>query len=142
MESLDVPFLIGGAGRSPQHGGCILQVIDWIDRATWTDEPRCVHPNLAELAVTANDDADDEDRQKMLDLIPRLMGTNTEVEWGRVAAIAEALAKDRQLWNELDSFEYRYLVAHLDAYDIVTKRKKQKPVDLKPVARMLHAARI
>lgn len=71
-----VPWLRSGKGSSPAEGGCILQVIDWIHRGEWTDQPPCVHPALRVLAIQANDRMDAEGRQRLLDLAPRLMGTS------------------------------------------------------------------
>lgn len=71
----EVPWLRSGVGKTPGEGGCIMQVIDWIDRQGWTDRPLCVHPLLARVAIQANDALDDERRQQLLDLVPRLMGT-------------------------------------------------------------------
>src|SRR4029077_3381439 len=70
-----VPWLRAGKGSRPQDGGCILQVIDWIDRGEWTDTPGCVLPAFRELAINANDSLPDGQRQKLLDLVPRLRGT-------------------------------------------------------------------
>jgi hypothetical protein len=70
-----VPWLRSGTGETPADGGCILQVIDWVDRLEWTDSPPCVHPVLAALAIRANDNMDDRARQQLLGLAPRLMGT-------------------------------------------------------------------
>jgi hypothetical protein len=70
-----VSWLRKGKGKTPADGGCILQVIDWIDRESWTDKPVCVHPVLARLAIYVNDKLDDKGRQRLLDLTPRLMGT-------------------------------------------------------------------
>jgi hypothetical protein len=77
MTELTVPFVRSGTGSSPLDGGCILQVVDWIATEGWTDQPECVHPVLRSLAIHANDTMGDADRQKLLDLTPRLMGTNT-----------------------------------------------------------------
>jgi hypothetical protein len=52
-----------------------MQVVDWIDRHEWTDDPPCVHPVLQRLAIGANDSLNDEERQKLLDMAPRLMNT-------------------------------------------------------------------
>lgn len=79
MKLMQVPWLRKGKGESPQDGGCILQVIDWIDRCEWTDDPPCVHPVLASLAIRVNDCTSDEQRQKLLALAPRLMGTGDSV---------------------------------------------------------------
>ena len=76
MSELAVPWLRSGVGKTPKDGGCILQVIDWISNGGWTDDPQCVHPVLKRLAIAANDASDDEGRQKLLDLAPRLIGTN------------------------------------------------------------------
>ena len=52
-----------------------MQVIDWIDRNEWTDKPPCVHPVIRELAIYVNDRLPDDERQKLLDLGPRMSGT-------------------------------------------------------------------
>jgi len=75
MSELSVPWLRSGTGSTPAEGGCILQVIDWIDRNQWTDRPVCVHPAIAKVAIRANDTLPDGERQKLLDLAPRIMGT-------------------------------------------------------------------
>ena len=75
MTKNTVPWLRTGTGATPQDGGCILQVIDWIDRNEWTDHPPCVHPVIQRLAISANDSLDDTGRQKLLDLVPRMMNT-------------------------------------------------------------------
>ena len=78
MSELSVPWLRSGTGATPAEGGCILQVIDWIDRHSWTDRPVCVHRVLAKLAILANDTLPDGERQKLLDLAPRLMRTASD----------------------------------------------------------------
>lgn len=78
MHDNPVPFLRKGMGATPDQGGCILQVIDWIHRGKWTDHPPCVLPVLGNAAIYANDVSDDEDRQKLLDLAPRLMNTRPD----------------------------------------------------------------
>jgi len=71
----DVPYLRSGIGDSPRNGGCILQVIDWIHRHEWTDDPDCVHPLLRGIAIGVNDLSADSDRQRLLGFTNRLMGT-------------------------------------------------------------------
>ena len=70
-----VPWLRSGTGQTPSDGGCIMQVIDWIDRNQWSDAPDCVHPVIRHLAIYVNDRVDDTERQRLLDLAPRMMGT-------------------------------------------------------------------
>lgn len=76
-NELAVPFLRSGTGTTPADGGCIMQVIDWLDNAGWTDNPECVHPVFRSLGIHLNDTLPDAERQMLLDLAPRLMGTNT-----------------------------------------------------------------
>ena len=78
MSNDSVPYLRSGTGATPKDGGCVLQIVDWITRHQWTDEPPCVHPVLRKLAIRANDALDDPRRQALLDLIPRLMHTATK----------------------------------------------------------------
>jgi len=72
-----IPYLRKNTGETPAEGGCIMQVIDWIDRHEWSDDPPCVHPVIRSLAIHVNDNLPDDERQKLLDLAPRMMGTNT-----------------------------------------------------------------
>ena len=73
-----IPYLRSGTGTTPRDGGCVMQIVDWISRHAWTDQPPCVHPVLRVLAIKANDTLDDTRRQQLLDLVPRLMHTATE----------------------------------------------------------------
>jgi hypothetical protein len=79
MIDYSVPFLRSGTGDNPEDGGCIMQVIDWIDRCEWSDEPVCVHPILRIVAIQVNDDMEDGDRQRLLALAPRLMNTASDL---------------------------------------------------------------
>lgn len=71
-----IPWLRQGYGNAPANGGCIMQVIDWISTGGFSDRPSCVNPALQVIAIKTNDLSSDEDRQKLLDLAPRLMGTS------------------------------------------------------------------
>ena len=73
-----VPWLRKGTGDTPKDGGCIMQVVDWINRGKWTDHPPCVHPVIRILAIQVNDSLDDVGRQKLLDLAPRMMNTASD----------------------------------------------------------------
>lgn len=94
MTDLVVPWLRSGKGKTPADGGCILQVIDFVDRGGWTDAPECVHPVLRAVAIQVNDSLDDADRQRLLDLVPRLMGTASD---DRVLTVRLAVFCARQV---------------------------------------------
>ncbi len=78
MSQISVPWLRKGKGETPADGGCILQVIDFVNRNEWTDRPPCVHPVIANLAIYVNDALPDGERRKLLDLAPRLIGTASQ----------------------------------------------------------------
>lgn len=71
-----VPMLVRGVTSTPRDGGCLVQIANWlVDPHTWTDEPVWVEPILAECATRINDAVDDEARQGLALLAPRLAGT-------------------------------------------------------------------
>jgi hypothetical protein len=51
MTIIIVPWLRSGKGETPADGGCINQVIDWIDRGEWTDTPPCVRTEVPEISA-------------------------------------------------------------------------------------------
>ncbi len=70
-----VPWLRSGTGATPADGGCVMQIVDWISTGGWTDNPSCVHPVICHFAIAVNDRLDDGGRQRLLDLVPRMMDT-------------------------------------------------------------------
>lgn len=145
-ESNPVPWLREGAGASPQDGGCVMQVIDWIDTGGWSDEPKCVYHALREMAISVNDELSDEGRQRLLDLVPRLMGT---------ALLPGGFVYDQTLDDVLEDAVYEWprpapinaddyligtLVAALDAYDRYTGRPApEERVDFSAVCEVMRA---
>jgi hypothetical protein len=99
-----VPYLIAGSGTSPKDGGCIMQIIDWIDRHGWSDSPPCVHSDLVGWAICANDNLDDAKRQQLLDLAPRLMGTVKAWRYG---------SSDLRDWIRVRSAQANNEIKHL-----------------------------
>lgn len=71
-----VPWLRSGVGNTPDEGGCVMQIVSWIHNHGWTDDPVCVHQIIRGWAISANDKLPDDERQELLKLVPRLMGTN------------------------------------------------------------------
>ena len=71
-----IPWLRKGVGNTPEDGGCIMQVVSWISTMDWFDTPVCVHPTVRDWAIWMNDTVDDDQRQRLLRLIPKMMSTN------------------------------------------------------------------
>jgi hypothetical protein len=70
-----MPGLRSGTGSTPADGGCVIQVASYLWNKEWRDDTPCVHDVLRSVAIWVNDEVDDETRQKLYPLIPRLMGT-------------------------------------------------------------------
>jgi hypothetical protein len=93
--NLNVPYLIRGKSQKPADGGCIMQVVDWVSTNGWTDQPLCVDATLRDHAIAVNDFVVDEQRQRLLDFVPRLL--NTWIDDPRERdRVQQALA---QRWN-------------------------------------------
>lgn len=70
-----MPILSSGAHASPKEGACIMEYASFLNGEAWSDRPSCTHPVLAVVARSVNDKLDDDRRQELLPLLPRLMGT-------------------------------------------------------------------
>jgi hypothetical protein len=67
------PRLRAGAGSAIRFGGCLMQVASFLaDGVSWTDHPLGADEYLAGYARSLNDYANDEGRQELLPLAPRL----------------------------------------------------------------------
>lgn len=130
LQEFQVPYLRKGKGGSPERGGCIMQVLDWIERGTWTDEPPSVHPVIRRVAIAVNDNVDEEQRQRLLDLGPRMRNTwigfadwrvNTELEKWLVRVVGKKASPPT----------VELLIELLDLYDALTGRgAPTEPLDL------------
>ena len=86
-----MPVLSNGAHQSPAQGACIMEYASFLAGEEWTDMPSCTNPMLARAAQYANDELEDGERQSLLPLLPRLMGTgdhSDDANW----AVAQAAA--------------------------------------------------
>jgi hypothetical protein len=151
MSGHDVPFLRAGVGQSPQEGGCIMQVISWIaHNGAWSDTPLCVLPCLRDIAIEVNDAASDEERQRLLDLAPRLINTQI-ADPARRAQVGLALSErylslSNELWDDDESISDSVvgvdgLSELLDLYDEITGRPKvTEPLDFSGVCAAMAGA--
>lgn len=87
-----MPILSFGGHSSPTEGACIMELASFLAGEEWSDEPECVHPLLAKAARVVNDDVSREERQGLLPLLPRLMGTS-DVHEATSDAIRDGAAK-------------------------------------------------
>jgi hypothetical protein len=69
-----MPVISRGRHLEPEDGGCIMEIASLLAGERWSDAPRCTHPLLAAVARLVNDEVGDETRQKLLPLVPDLVG--------------------------------------------------------------------
>lgn len=145
------PLLRKGTGETPEDGGCLVQVAGYLnDGVSWTDETPCVHPVLRYIAIWANDDSPDSERQSLLSLVPRLIGTGLDTVWAsmpdmlniqdplshKILEAAEFEVKETHFGDEAGKLAYTLvrgswfdrLKAALDAYDEFTGRTEPAPI--------------
>ena len=69
-----VPVLSRGKHRSPRRGACFMEMASYLAGERWSDHPACTHPLLAALARHVNDCTSDPGRQRLVGLIPSVIG--------------------------------------------------------------------
>jgi hypothetical protein len=69
-----VPQLSRGKHRHPRKGACFMEFASYLAGERWSDHPACTHPLLAALARLVNDHTSDEGRQRLVELIPSVVG--------------------------------------------------------------------
>jgi hypothetical protein len=67
--------LTEGAHASPEDGVCLLEAVAVFAGGEFTDSPDCVSPVLAAYGRELNDMLPDKQRQQLIPLIPKLIGT-------------------------------------------------------------------
>lgn len=69
-----LPQLTPGRHRNPRKGACFMEFASYLAGEPWSDNPKCTHPRLAQLARLVNDLSPDAERAKLVPLIPSVIG--------------------------------------------------------------------
>jgi hypothetical protein len=72
-----VPILSRGKHRSPRKGACFMEMASYLAGERWSDRPRCTHPLLGSVARLVNDLTSDDNRSRLVELIPSVIGLTT-----------------------------------------------------------------
>jgi hypothetical protein len=73
-----LPILSPGKHRNPRTGACFMELASLLAGERWSDHPACTHPLLAAVARQVNDHTSDAGRQRLVDLIPSVIGLTGE----------------------------------------------------------------
>jgi hypothetical protein len=69
-----VPILSRGKHRNPRKGACFMEMASYLAGERWSDHPACTHPLLGAVARHVNDRTTDAGRQRLVELIPTVIG--------------------------------------------------------------------
>lgn len=86
-EFAGLPVLDAGMHFDPSSGGCFMEYASLLAGERWSDHPSCTHPALAQLARLVNDEIPANARQRLVPLIPDVIGLT-----GANARVAPELA--------------------------------------------------
>lgn len=77
MTTLDLENIVLGRGAHEkfEEGACLLEAASYMAGEPWSDRPACVSTALAAFGRNLNDRMTDEERQRLVPFIPRLIGT-------------------------------------------------------------------
>jgi hypothetical protein len=73
-----IPQLSRGKHRNPRKGACFMEMASYLAGEPWSDRPACTHPLLAALARLVNDNTSDAGRARLVDLVPSVIGRNSD----------------------------------------------------------------
>lgn len=73
-----VPVLSQGRHWNPRSGACFMEMASFLAGERWSDHPKCTHPVLAAAARCVNDAVDDVTRQRLVLMIPEVVGLNPD----------------------------------------------------------------
>lgn len=73
-----VPVLSQGRHWNPRSGACFMEMASFLAGERWSDHPKCTHPVLAAAARCVNDAVDDTTRQRLVVMIPEVVGLNPD----------------------------------------------------------------
>ena len=69
-----LPLLSRGRHGNPRKGACFMELASMLAGERWSDRPACTHPLLAAVARHVNDYTSDDGRQRLIILIPSVIG--------------------------------------------------------------------
>lgn len=107
-----VPVLQRGRHRSPEQGGCFMEIASLLGGEQWSDHPRCTDRLLATIARGVNDRLGEETRQQLMPWIPQVVGANQRHPM-LTAAIMTTLVEHARQWPS-DERSLRWAAKHAD----------------------------
>lgn len=73
-----LPRLSRGTHLGPEAGACFMEYVSLLAGEPWSDQPRCTHPVLAEVARVVNDSTTQAGRDRLVPLLPEVIGRTSQ----------------------------------------------------------------
>jgi len=73
-----MPILTVGKHRNPRQGACFMEFASYLSGERWSDHPACTHPLIATLARDVNDLTSNAARSRLMPLVHRVVGLNSD----------------------------------------------------------------
>lgn len=77
---------VGGHSEPNPHGlnahraMCVMEAVSYICNLDWSDCPSCVDESLIAFGIWINDNSSDDQRQALIPLVPKLVGTEYDLD--------------------------------------------------------------
>ena len=83
-QQLAIFKLVRGSHASVEYGLCAMEAVAWLEGLEHSDRPACTCPVIGAYVRALNDQVHDEERQRLIPYLPRLVGTvSPDYEWAR-----------------------------------------------------------
>ncbi|GGN07917.1 hypothetical protein GCM10009721_39440 [Terrabacter tumescens] len=128
-----VPVLSRGRHRSPRKGACFMEMASFLAGERWSDHPSCTHPVLATLARCVNDMLDETHRQRLVTMIPEVVGLNPDDP--RVATALVLTAARAALPISAEERQNVMALAILNAEGVLAEQDGRSPGQLSEASR-------
>ncbi|HTJ77668.1 MAG TPA: hypothetical protein VL357_01610 [Rariglobus sp.] len=83
---LDGVVLKSGPGSIPGKEMCAMQAVAWLAGDKFCDSPKCACPVIRRFVIKCNDSWNQENRQKLVALIPQIVGSKSTPQVERARA--------------------------------------------------------
>jgi hypothetical protein len=82
---LDLKKLVLKSGsHEPDGEFCVMEAVAYVAGEKWSDSPKCASPSISGFLRYWNDGMNDEDRQMLKPLIPKLVNSRADCQRGTV----------------------------------------------------------
>src|SRR5438132_13836904 len=75
LRQLPRNFVVAKGKHAPDSQMCVMEAVAYVAREPWSDHPKCASRVITAFLISWNDAMDDEDRQILRPLIPKLVDT-------------------------------------------------------------------